>query len=159
MKRADAQNLIGQPVSAWTAANGTYVGTLEEVIVNPGSPWRARVRITGVLSSAHHHEKGRTVRKGFRIGQEIEVGGINVEPTDQIGTTYRQALEHAISINRDQIATYEAMPENSPARRYEYAVRAALKSELEVLEKVLQEDPEADPAETLESGDALRPGL
>jgi len=95
MTRDQAKRLIGQPVTAWTAANGEYTGILREVLTN--GKWRGVVEITGVLKVATHLERGRCVRKGFRIGEEIEVGGANIrrlDPENQaIGRTYKEALE------------------------------------------------------------------
>ncbi len=96
MLRAEAEGLIGSRVSVWTAANGTYVGELVEVV--PHRPWRGRLRITGVLKVACHWEVGRGVcRRGFRPGEEIEAGGSSIEPTDQEGVTYLEALGHELA--------------------------------------------------------------
>ena len=92
MNKAEAQARIGQRVSAWTASSGVYVGTLAEVISEKGRPWRGRVRITGVLEVACHWQIGCSgpIRKGFRPGDEIEVGGVNIKPTTQgRGLSYR----------------------------------------------------------------------
>lgn len=98
MKRKEAEALVGSRVSAWTSANGCYVGTLIEVY---GSPWRGKVRITGTTKVAVPFEAGRaTQRRGFREGDVIEVGGSNVKPTDEEGVTYLQAL-------RGELAVYE----------------------------------------------------
>ena len=93
MKRTDAAKLIGTQVSAWTAANGEYVGELIEVF---GGRWRGKVRITGVIKCATHCENGAPCRRGFRPGETIEVGGANIKPTTTTGTTYREALEREI---------------------------------------------------------------
>jgi len=83
MQRKEALSLIGERVSAWTAANGVYVGVLEEV--TDRRPWRGRVRIDGVISPAVCYQDGRGFRRGFRIGELLEVGGTNIEPTDVLG--------------------------------------------------------------------------
>ncbi|TAL72869.1 MAG: hypothetical protein EPN79_02175 [Burkholderiaceae bacterium] len=95
MNKTEAQEFLGRMVSAWTAANGTYVGTLIEVVAAKGRPWRGRVRITGVLTIACHWEIGCSgpIRKGFRPDDEIEVGGLNIKPCEHEGTTYLAALE------------------------------------------------------------------
>jgi hypothetical protein len=84
MQRKDALALVGRRVSAWTAANGSYVGVLEEI--TDDRPFRARVRIDGVLSPACCYEIGRTTpRRGYRVGELIEVGNSSVAPTDKQG--------------------------------------------------------------------------
>jgi hypothetical protein len=94
MKREEALQLVGQQVSAWTAANGEYVGTLLEVL--PTRPWRAKVLITGVLSSATHYERGGVCRRGFRPGEELEVGGSSIKPNPKsAGGTYLEAVQAA----------------------------------------------------------------
>ena len=92
MRRQEAELLVGKPVQAWTSANGIYVGELVEVIRS--AKWRGKVRITGVLKVATPYEIGRLKqRRGFRPGDIIEVGGINIKPTDVTGTTYLGALQ------------------------------------------------------------------
>ena len=76
MKRKEAETKIGTRVYAWKVANGTYFGKLVEVI--PGKKWRGIVEIDGVVTPAHHFEFGRVVRRGFRPGERIEVGGVNI---------------------------------------------------------------------------------
>lgn len=75
MKRTEAESLIGSQVRAWTAMNGDYTGVLESV---HGSPWRGVVRITGILKVAQHLERGAPCRRGFRVGETIEVGGSSI---------------------------------------------------------------------------------
>jgi hypothetical protein len=91
MTRQEAEKLIGSRVEAWTAANGVYVGELVRVV--PRRPWRGVVRITGVLRAATAWEVRRVrQRRGFRTGEEIEVGGVNIKPTEATGTTYLEVL-------------------------------------------------------------------
>ncbi len=98
MRRQEAERLIGTRVEAWTAMNGIYVGTLEEVF---GSPWRGRVRITGVLKPAvvydltRGHQFARQ-RRGFRPGQMIEVGNSSIKPTEAPGESYLAALQREL---------------------------------------------------------------
>lgn len=90
MKRAEATRLLGSKVRAWTAMNGIYVGTLEEVY---GSPWRGVVLITGVIEPACAWSVDRVrPRRGFRPGDQMKVGGVNISPTDEVGVTYVEAL-------------------------------------------------------------------
>jgi len=90
MKYADAKKLLGTQVRAWTSMNGQYVGELVELF---GSPWRGKVRITGVLQpAAVEYARGSRQRRGMRPGDEIEVGGTNVTPIDVPGTSYLDAL-------------------------------------------------------------------
>lgn len=89
MTRQAAQALIGTRVEAWTAANGIYVGTLVEV---RGSPWRGTVEIDGVLRPADFEYGRPRPRRGFRPGERLEVGGINIRPTTERGISYLSAL-------------------------------------------------------------------
>lgn len=94
VQKAEALKLIGHLVTAWTAANGQYVGELVEVLNM--RPWRAKVRVTGVLSSATHYERGAVCRRGFREGELLEVGNSSVKPADGVtGTDYLTALRKA----------------------------------------------------------------
>lgn len=91
MKRQEAEALIGTRVTAWTALNGVYTGTL---IAVAGVPWRGRVRIDGVLELPTLWQVGRSGRRlGFRPGEEIEVGGSSILPEAPEGRTYLEALE------------------------------------------------------------------
>jgi hypothetical protein len=83
MTRSEAEKLIGSRVQAWTSMNGVYCGMLEEVI--PSRPWRGVVRIDGILSPPVTFEFGRRPRRGFRVGETIEVGGVNISPTEAEG--------------------------------------------------------------------------
>lgn len=100
MNRKEAEKLIGTHVSAWTAANGCYVGTLIEVTNN--KPWRGKVKITGVTQIATPYEVGRRFqRKGFRPGDVIEVGGMNIKPTTVTGISYLDGLRSELSRYED----------------------------------------------------------
>ena len=77
LNRDEALALVGQSVSAWTAANGEYIGILTEVL--PTRPWRALVQITSVLVPAsYEYGKGDRQRTGFEVGNTIEVGNTSV---------------------------------------------------------------------------------
>lgn len=97
MNREEADSIVGQSVTAWTAANGIYVGLLESVQAIKGRPWRGTVRVTGVLEIAQHFERGHVVRRGFRPGETLEVGGSNIKlaAPQQVGSDYLAALERA----------------------------------------------------------------
>ena len=104
MKRAQAEALIGHQVRAWTAANGVYVGTLEAI---SGSPWRGVIRITGILEVAQHLERGAPCRRGFRVGEVIEVGHSSIEATNEAGQAdYLAVLRstHAACLERARTA-------------------------------------------------------
>lgn len=103
MNRQEAEKLIGQKCLAWTSANGEYVGILEEVI--PKRPFRAKIRITGVLSPACVFDVTRfTPRKGFRPGDSIEIGGVNLKTTDLEGGSYLDALKGELAGLEDSFA-------------------------------------------------------
>ena len=101
MRIKEAQQLIGTSVSAWTAMNGQYVGILESV---QGSlPWRGSVRITGILTPASHLQDGQVCRRGFRVGELLEVGGSSIKPTTATGSaSYLEVLQKAITENRSR---------------------------------------------------------
>jgi hypothetical protein len=100
MRIQEAQQLIGSSVSAWTAMNGMYVGVLESV---QGRPWRGSVRITGILTPASHLQHGQVCRRGFRVGEQLEVGGSNIKPTTAEGSaSYLEVLQKAIAENRSR---------------------------------------------------------
>jgi hypothetical protein len=104
MNRVEAVKVIGRRVRAWTAANGVYVGTLKEVKAEHGMPWRGVVLIDGVVEVAVHFESGGFVRRGYRPGETLEVGGQSVEMTDDLGAkTYEDALLAHIEFIRKSV--------------------------------------------------------
>jgi len=113
MRRAEAEQLIGQHVRVWTAANGQYVGTLLEVY---GSPWRGKVRITGVLAPAVLYERGRFhQRRGFRPGEIIDAGNSRIHPEspDVQRWTYAEALPHELAKRE----AWRQDPKTDPAQK------------------------------------------
>lgn len=135
MLKSEAQTLVGTRVSAWTAANGTYSGTLVEVLSEKGRPWRAKVLIDGVLAVATHFEIGKgAMRRGFRPGEEIEVGGSSISPCSTAGPSYAAALEAEIEkltgwVERDPASRYAGLHQQSAA-----ALREILRREQARLE-------------------------
>lgn len=104
MRRREAEDLVGQSVIAWTAANGIYVGELTQVW---GSPWRGAVRITGVVEPAQHYERGGLCRRGFRPGEVIEVGNSSIRPATEPGyPTYLAAIEARLAWHAAELAKY-----------------------------------------------------
>lgn len=104
MNRDQARVYLGKRVSAWTAVNGTYVGTL--LVIIHTRPWRGVVEITGVDDVALPFEYGRkTQRRGFRPGELLEVGGVNIEPTTYAGTSYLHALERELESNKRRMSS------------------------------------------------------
>jgi hypothetical protein len=55
--------------------------------VTEGRPWRGVVLIDGIVTAAVADEIGGGYRRGKRVGEEIEVGGANIEPADAIEET------------------------------------------------------------------------
>lgn len=121
MKRQEALELVGKPVSAWTAANGVYAGTLVEVL--PTRPWRAKVLISGVLKVATHYELGATVRRGFRPGETIEVGGSSVRPLEADKAAEATDYLTALARERDQ---HQAWLERDPDGRYAWTHKGSI---------------------------------
>lgn len=112
MKRAEAEALLNQPVVAWTAANGVYVGTLQEVL--PTRPWRARVLVSGVLEPAQHFENGGACRRGFRPGEALEVGNTSLKPV----SAETGAVQDYLEVLRREQAVHQTRYEARPEDRY-----------------------------------------
>ena len=129
MNRAEADKLVGKRVSAWTSANGVYVGTLVEVL--PRRPWRGKVLVDGIQSPAVCWEQGRGFRRGVRAGDVIEVGGTNIEPTDAVCTTdYIGLMEAEADRFEADFRSYMAGAHGDPsdtrvAKLYAWRQRAA----------------------------------
>ncbi len=105
MDENSATGLIGKRVSAWTAAQGVYLGYLQEVVAVKGRPWRGVVRIDGIAQPAQHSEMDKACRRGFRVGETIEVGGVNISETDVVcETDYAQILERSIANCQEQLS-------------------------------------------------------
>lgn len=115
MTRDEALLALHQTFGIWTGLNGCYVGTLEEVIQVPRKPWRAKLRITGVLGVAQHAHQGHACRRGFRPGETMEVGGINIKPltadeqarsTDYLTALQRARMAELAALARDPHSPY-----------------------------------------------------
>jgi hypothetical protein len=112
MLRKEAERLVGKTVEAWTAMNGVYAGELVELITKPRSPWRAKVRITGVLEvAACTYDRSGRQRWGNRVGDIIEVGNSSVrelraeEPAD---LSYLTVLKGTLASWEARVPQYEA---------------------------------------------------
>jgi hypothetical protein len=126
MRAGEARQLIGSQVSAWTSSNGAYVGVLQEVT---GSPWRGMVRITGVLEPATPFDATRnTQRRGFRPGDVIEVGGINIAACAAPGLSYLDALKASLALMKS------LLPQATDRTRW------AIEAHAKELEKRIQEE-------------------
>lgn len=126
--RQQAETWIGGAVEVWTAANGEYVGILESI---SGKPWRGTVRITGIVRPAQVFEWKRSHRRrGFRPGQLITAGGVNIKRTTQSGVSYLEALRQEYrlieSLKARHVTTEEAW-----IRPTLQALNAAIAAELE----------------------------
>lgn len=136
--------LEGAPhtLKAWTARNGIYLGRL--VKVTQDRPWRAVLEVTGVIKAAAHGEGGIIRRRGYRLGELIEIGGASLmRPTDDelahVGRSYFMTLLH--ELRQHQLRLLD--PACSPGR-YDYsseqvlALTSVIEAELP-LETVLME--------------------
>lgn len=136
MTRDQAQRLIGTTVTAWTACNGEYIGILREVIT--GGKWRGIVEITGVIKPATHFEHGKCVRKGFRIAEMIEVGGISIQRARDdhrsVGKTYREMLEYQLKEFKHWLTKHTETPNEFRSRYSGFLVPM-----VEMYEKILAE--------------------
>lgn len=123
MNRDEAEKLVGTRVSALTARSGLYVGVLLAVITPKGRRWRGVVRIDGVLDVACHYdfERGVTVRRGFRTGEDIEVSGLCISPCDLVGASYKEALEVSIA---KQLKWHDGNPHSAFTRAHQLIARA-----------------------------------
>ncbi len=132
MKRKEAEALIGKPVWVWTSMNGSYAGILEEIL--PTSPWRGKVRITGVLSPAVPYEIGRMEqRRGFRPGGIIEVGNSSIGHLRDYDATDRTYLE-ALRLQQEK---FQMMRRNGPKIDWGWIDRS-----LEEIAKRIEEEQE-----------------
>ncbi len=130
MNRDDAvRTMLGKRVSTYSDSNGCYVGTLTEIL--PTRPWRGRVVVDGILSPAVCWQQDRPYRRGHRVGDTVEVGGTNIEPTDAVGHTDYIALVEADGRRlREEHAAYVAGQRGDPSdpkagRLYGWMLRGA----------------------------------
>ena len=124
MNRAEALTLVGTRVMAWTAANGVYVGELIEVT-------------THRPAQAFEFNRSRP-RRGFRPGETIEVGGVNIEPSEEAGLSYCEAL-------RRDLASVEAHLELAEATKHVNMYRSshfAFTKSAEIRRQQIAEEPE-----------------
>lgn len=133
MNKVEAQQIVGKRVSAWTAASGVYVGFLKEIISEKGRPWRGVIEITGVLKIAQHFEREKICRRGFRPGESLEVGGINIKLTEAVGTDYKTLLEESIKVHETDILRHVGTTYEYVARGFAKAEKAILSSEIDRL--------------------------
>lgn len=124
MRRQEAEKLIGTRVTAWTASNGQYVGELIEVV--KARPWRGKVRITGVLHVPCLWEtlRGPTRRRGFRPGEVIEVGGVNIRAADPALELPDRSYLEALRAELAQLRIWEALPPNPKNVFLPHTIRA-----------------------------------
>lgn len=129
MDKAEALALLGRQVQAWTASNGIYVGELVQVL--PTRPWRAQVRVCGVISAAQHFEFARgACRRGFRVGEVVEVGHSSIKPAlGPAGTDYLGALQRALSDNERWYAENQQGPHAAAHKGAADALRLVIKAE------------------------------
>jgi len=73
MKRAQAQDLLGKHVSAWTATHGIYSAILLDVICQPGKPWRGKVKIVELTDA-----QGAAPARQYAPGTVIEIGNCSI---------------------------------------------------------------------------------
>lgn len=97
MLRDQALQLLGAPLTlkAWTSRNGIYLGRLLEITKD--KPWRAVLEVTGVIKAAAHAEMGMVRRRGYRLGEKINIGGSSLmRPTEEelqhVGRSYFMTL-------------------------------------------------------------------
>ena len=84
--------LFDQKYKATTPFDGVYVG---RVVGHEGSS-RKRVLIEGVLTPALPLELGGVRRRGYRLGEVIELPGHAVKPTEAVGTDYLSAVRNQV---------------------------------------------------------------
>lgn len=144
-------SLLGQRVLACTAANGSYVGELVAVVADH-EPWRALVRVDGVISCANHYQAGSPVFSGgARVGRLIEVDGASCSLTHAFGASdYAEALvAEAMGFERSHArymaGNYGQWNDPELTKRFAWHAEAAaayqlvalVRQELEPLESVL----------------------
>jgi hypothetical protein len=103
MNRTEAKQYIGHDVFIEHVDNGQYTAILEQMIVQPNTPWRGKVRITGVLTypsnvSDHVHSLI------YDENQIIEVAGKQIHPlTEPLEQTFKQSLAFSLKAKWDQV--------------------------------------------------------
>jgi len=163
MNRKQAEKLIGTRVHAWTSANGEYVGEL--VQVKPGAKWRGVVRIDGIMVPPVTFEFGRRYpRRGFRVGELIEVGHSSITPTEAYGVTdYLSILEGQAADFRQKHEDYLAGKfgnPNDPVCVQNYAWYAAgAKMVEQAIEIERQRLAELDRAPDADDANDAKPGM
>jgi hypothetical protein len=70
--------------------------------------------------------KGKICRRGFRTGELIEIGGINISPTDQAGSDYKALLEASIAVHKADVLKHAGTP-------YEYVANGCAQAEEAIL--------------------------
>lgn len=139
MRISSAKKLIGQRVVATTLSMGEYVGILLEA---RGSPWRASIRVTGMLRPPPTRRRGKPERS-FRIGQLMEVGGVCCKaapPGVEGGNPLDVMRGRSIELQRDLAMLYGA-PE---AER--------ISQELEAIKRQMDDEEERHGASSGRSG-------
>ncbi len=84
--------LFSQKFKASTPFNGVYVGR----VIGEETKSRKRFLIDGVISPALPLEMNGMRRRGYRVGEIIEVPGHAVKPTDAMGTDYESSVRNQL---------------------------------------------------------------
>lgn len=104
----EAQKLVGRRVRVALGADGVYVGELLELA---GTPWRGRVRVTGVLEPARHLDRGGVCRRGHRPGEFVDVSHATVGPAEKPGrATYLEAVQAQLNFHVGSHSSYQTSP-------------------------------------------------
>lgn len=81
-----------------------------------------------MLKPAQHFERGAVVRRGFRVGDEIEAGNTSIRPTTAVGhADYRDAL-------REELADYERHQQRGVGPRDTWWVEGGIRALKAVLD-------------------------
>ncbi|KVP65635.1 hypothetical protein WJ96_04510 [Burkholderia ubonensis] len=127
VNKNEAQKLIGRNVRVWLGAEGVYVGELLELT---GSPWRGRVRVTGVLEPAQHLDHGVVCRRGHRPGEFIDVSHATVCPAKKSGhSSYLSAVQAQLNLHMGSHSGYQTSRHAWVNEAFGRALRAVLVAE------------------------------
>ncbi|WP_157639952.1 hypothetical protein [Burkholderia ubonensis] len=127
MNKSEAHKLIGRRVRVCLGPDGLYVGELLEIT---GSPWRGRVRITGVLEPAQHLDQGIACRRGYRPGEFVDVSHATVRPAMTSGhSTYLAAVQAQLNFHLGSHSGYQTSSHDWVNEAFGRTLRAVMVAE------------------------------
>lgn len=106
MNRNDAEKYIGQKVLLKQGKNGTYICCLKELKLEPNKPWRAIVKVVGVMTVPDFNladDDRFGIDTILKENDIIETPGQRIEPmSEPFHYTYTQSLAFALKEKWDE---------------------------------------------------------